>query len=490
MKEQLIIIDVQNDFENIITDEFKNSINKLCRYSKLTKKNMLFIKSHYFEIPEHKLEQPDLNIISNELDKKDIIEINDIVKINDIIKLKDSRLEGTHQGKKICIKNTYGSELIDLIKPYSNDSNTFVKHYYSGFKETNLDKYLKENNINTLVFSGLTINTCVKATILDGLKLGYNVKIIKECVIGQNNKMTIKGIGELVNYPNVSLITLSEYTNEFEIYCSGDTFILNNVFPQEIYNQDTFNNIINECDWKQMEIQGGQLSRLVDVQALIDYIYSNNKTNKLIPVYRNPSDKYIEPHKPTPTIKKMFDWLNDQIDLDGIKFNHVFLKYYKSCGDGIGKHSDKTLDLNKDSYIGNLSLGSTRKMTFKSKTTPNVINITLKTNSILFIGMETNKKWLHEVKPDLRQDSLKTPDELAYQTQRMSLTFRTACTFFNTQTNMLEGQGAPKIYIDSNDYEKLETDKDNLIKAFGQENKRADFIWNEFYSCGFYSMCT
>jgi nicotinamidase-related amidase/alkylated DNA repair dioxygenase AlkB len=458
MNELVIMIDLQNDFADIMNDKFTNSINKLCKYLKLTKKEMLFIKSHYFEV---------------QLDK---------ININSFI---IDRLEGTHQGKKICIKNTFGSELINLVKSYSNDSNTIIKHYYSGFKETNLQEYLEKNNIDTLIFCGLTINTCVKATILDGLRLGYNVKIIKECVIGINDKMTIKGLEELKLFNGIQIFNLNTYTNGFEIYCSGDTFILNDVFPSNIYNDETFANLIDECDWKQMEIQGGQLSRLVDVQAIID-----ESNEHLIPVYRNPSDKYIEPHELTPTIQKMFDWLNSQIDLDGIKFNHVFLKYYKSCSDGIGKHSDKTLDLNKFSYIGNLSLGSTRKMTFRSKITSEIINVTLKSNSILFIGMETNKKWLHEVKPDLRSNSLKTPDELAFQTQRMSLTFRTACTYFNIETNKLEGQGAPKIYIDPNDCEKIEADKDNLIKAFGQENKLADFDWIEFYSSGFYSLCT
>lgn len=469
--EMIIMIDLQNDFIEMMNDNFTNSINKLCKYVKLLKKNILFIKSYYFEL--------------------------DIDKINLNVDFNQNRLEQTHMGKKICIKNTFGSELIDIIKQYSNKSNTIIKHYYSSFKETELDQYLKKNNIDTLVFCGLTINTCVKATILDAIKLGYKIKIIKDCVTGINDKMTKKGLDELQLFYDVQLVNLDIFTNGFEIYCSGDTFIVNDIFPPDIYNYDTFNNIINECNWSKMEIQGGQLSRLVDVQALI----LENDNKKLIPVYRNPSDKYIEPHKPTYLVQKMFDWLNNQIDLDGIKFNHVFLKYYKSCADGIGKHSDKTLDLGFNSYIGNLSLGSTRKMTFRSKTTSEIVNITLKSNSILFIGMETNKKWLHEVKPDLRDNLYKTTDELAFSTQRISLTFRTACTFFNTSTNKLEGQGSPKKIIETDNtdntnntdniyIEKLKLDKQNLIKAFGQENKRADFNWNEFYSDGFYSMCT
>ena len=468
MNELVIFIDLQNDFLDIMNDEYNKSINKLCKYLKILKKNMIFIKSNYFEIPK------------NDLTNHIILD----------------RLEGTHLGKKICLKDTYGAELIDLVKPYSNKNNIIVKKYYSGFKETNLDEYLKNNNIDTLIFVGLTINTCIKATILDAIRLGYNVKIIKECVIGINKKMTIKGIEEIKQIENITMIDLDTFINGFEIYCEGDTFIINDIFPSNIYNCNTFYDLINECEWKTMKIKTGQLSRLVDVQVDLNNIDDTNKdtnkdtSNNLIPVYRNPSDNYIEPNISTPTIKKMFDWLNSQIDLDGIKFNHVFLKYYKSCFDGIGKHSDKTLDLDRKSYIGNLSIGSTRKMTFKSKINNSIVDIDLRSNSILFIGMKTNEKWLHEVKPDKRDKSLKKQDELSYQTQRMSLTFRTVCTYYNTQTKKLEGQGAPKFLIDLNDNESISLDKQNLIKAFGNENKLENFNWNEFYSNGFYSLCT
>ncbi len=90
----------------------------------------------------------------------------------------------------------------------------------------------------------------------------------------------------------------------------------------------------------------------------------------------------------------------------------------------------------------------------------------------------------------MRPTYLKKPDELLFQTQRMSLTFRTVCTYYNKNTDKLEGQCTPKIYIEPNDSENLYLDKQNLIKAFGQENKQANFNWDEFYSNGFNSMCT
>lgn len=443
MNELLLIIDVQNDFNKMISQSFENSLEKLLKYTTIINKNYIFIKSHYFET--------DPNEVYN------------------------NRLEGTHTGSKICIKNTHGSNIINSLSPYSNTNNTIIKNYYSAFKNTELHAQLQLKNINTLVFIGLTINTCIKATIHDALLLGYNVKIIEECVTSSNTKMKTKGLNEIQEMSNnIQIISLEEYTNGFEIICENDVYLINDVFPPSIYTEETFNKLVEECQWKSMKINGGTLSRDIDVQAI-------NKDN-MTPVYRNPSDEYIYPNPPTPTIEKMFNWLNNNINIQQKQFNHVFIKYYKSCADGIGKHSDKTLDLDKNSFIGNYSIGSTRKMKFTSKTTKEIVEITLKSNSILFIGMETNKKWFHEVKPDGRPIKEKTTDELSYNTQRMSLTFRTACTFMDNTSNKLFGQGAPT--TDNMD------DRIELIKAFSNENKLADFDWNEHYGYGFYSLNT
>ncbi len=134
-------------------------------------------------------------------------------------------------------------------------------------------------------------------------------------------------------------------------------------------------------------------------------------------------------------------------------------------------------------------------MKFTSKLSKEVVEIPLKSNSILFIGMKTNKKWLHEVKPDLRPEKLKLPDELAFETKRMSLTFRTACTFMDINTKKISGQGAPNINndmnkININDIELLNQDKKRLINAFSNENKLSNFDWKQYYSGGFYSLST
>lgn len=48
-KEIIIFIDLQNDFQNMMTSEFEQSIEKLLKYLYILKKNYVFIKSNYFE---------------------------------------------------------------------------------------------------------------------------------------------------------------------------------------------------------------------------------------------------------------------------------------------------------------------------------------------------------------------------------------------------------------------------------------------------------
>ncbi len=382
-----------------------------------------------------------------------------------------------------------GSELIKQLNEYSTETNTIVKHYYSGFKKTNLHDYLKSKNIDTLIFCGLTTNTCIKATILDAIKLGYKIKLIDECVISTCEKNKIKAISELTQIYKVEIIYLNEFTNDFNIYCCGDTFIINDFLPLEIYSENMLDELIRECEWKSMKINGGTLSRDIDVQA--------NIINDLIPTYRNPSDEYIVPHKPSQKIEKIFNYLNNFINLkninnDKITFNHVFIKFYKSYLDGIGRHTDKTLDLDKNSFVANLSIGSTRKMLFRSKVDNTIQEVQMKSNSVLFIGMETNKKWLHEVKPLSQEQVNQLQKKFSdfFNGKRMSLTFRTACTYYDSKLDKLIGQGSPKYNLDIENKKDIEQDRINLIKAFSEENKQYNFDWEKNYGNGFYSLHT
>ena len=88
-----------------------------------------------------------------------------------------------------CIKNTWGAEfpkelmlpsdVIIISKAFKEDEEA-----YSGFQGTNLDNVLKELGINRLFIGGLATDYCVKATVLDALKLGYQIMLLLDAIRG------------------------------------------------------------------------------------------------------------------------------------------------------------------------------------------------------------------------------------------------------------------------------------------------------------------
>lgn len=76
---------------------------------------------------------------------------------------------------------------------------------YSGFQGKDeagikLSELLRERNIKRLVVGGLATDYCVKYTVLDGLKEGFAVVVLREAIRGVNLKPddSTKAIGEMV----------------------------------------------------------------------------------------------------------------------------------------------------------------------------------------------------------------------------------------------------------------------------------------------------
>jgi len=211
--------------------------------------------------------------------------------------------------------------------------------------------------------------------------------------------------------------------------------------------------------------------------------------------------------------------------------NHVLIQHYRSGADYISDHSDKTIDVIRNSSIANVSLGAQRIMTLRLKrnkrkqrqegerqATPTTITaldknptthihqpprltqrIPLPNNSLFIMGLETNKKWLHGISPDKRPLSTLSPLEQIHQGSRISLTFRWIGTFINPVDYTIWGTGArSKKREDARKYIIImdktppspEDDDDGmkqfkkLIWAFGQENQDSEFDWDRWYGEG------
>lgn len=73
---------------------------------------------------------------------------------------------------KLLIRGTWGSQIIEKLKPEKGD--IFIeKRRYSAFFGTDLDIILKTYDIKFLIFTGVATNICVETSIRDSFNLGY-----------------------------------------------------------------------------------------------------------------------------------------------------------------------------------------------------------------------------------------------------------------------------------------------------------------------------
>jgi len=263
------------------------------------------------------------------------------------------------------------------------------------------------------------------------------------------------------------------------IYGSKDSFLLLNIFPSDIAD-NLFYKLRDEITWNEMRQKGGRVPRDISIQGTIEI----QNDDQYEPLYRHPADEQPELVSWTPTaliIKERIEELIEQ------KLNHALIQYYRNGKDFIGEHSDKTLDVLIQSNIVNYSLGAARTMILKHKTQDGLKQrFKLPHNSLFVLGWKTNREWFHSIKQDNRLDMDKDSDELAFSSQRISLTLRTVATFRNRRTGQLYGQGARCKINNEQIFDETESDEQNMLMAFSAENKQSsEFDWNHYYGKGF-----
>lgn len=264
-----------------------------------------------------------------------------------------------------------------------------------------------------------------------------------------------------------------ERCNPKDAVGSGDTYLILDALSIE---QLIFADLLGEVKWQEMRHKGGRVPRKISIQGSVVMVDGD----EIEPVYRHPADEQPELMCWTPNVFGVKEQIEELV---GQELNHALVQLYRDGRDFIGEHSDKTLDILKESSIINYSVGASRTMVLKHKETSVRQRLTLPHNSLLVMGWRTNREWMHEIRMDKRPNCEKRPDELAFDERRISLTFRTIATFRNRRTGELSGQGARSRKVEGDDEQKQQVD---LLVAFSAENKTgSQFDWNEHYGRGF-----
>ncbi len=139
----------------------------------------------------------------NNLYKRDKM-IKNISKLIDIFKKNNHKViqikiwvkdtEKTTLSKKfpsVGIAGTEEAEIIDELK--NKDYDKFIeKTNYSSFWNTDLNEYLKKNNIKELYLTGIHTGCCILFTAVDAFYRGYDVYVVEDAVSSVSDKKGIK----------------------------------------------------------------------------------------------------------------------------------------------------------------------------------------------------------------------------------------------------------------------------------------------------------
>ncbi|KAJ4295599.1 hypothetical protein N0V90_007612 [Kalmusia sp. IMI 367209] len=276
----------------------------------------------------------------------------------------------------------------------------------------------------------------------------------------------------------------------------GDSRIIHDFFPPDLHHPSDrsrplkdliFTQLYNEVRWQKMLHQDGEVPRLVCAQGEFS-------ADGSMPIYRHPADQTLPLLHFSPKVQV----IRKQAEkLVGHPLNHVLIQLYRDGTDYISEHSDKTLDIAKDSSIVNVSFGAQRTMRLRTKKADKkddsteaqreTQRVAMPHNSMFVLGLKSNEKWLHGIMADKRAWAERSEAENANGGIRISLTFRHIATYLDAKCRTIWGQGATvKDQRDACDVlNGDEEETERMVRAFSRENHSTDFDWDEWYGEGF-----
>jgi len=141
---------------------------------------------------------------ANGKDEVQLVHIQEAHRKNDA----DFRVRPVH-----AVKGTWGSDFIEELKP-EGDEYIVQKRRHSGFAYTDLDLYLREENIDTVVLTGVWTNVCVRSTASDALHHAYKVIVLSDGTQSKTQEMHESGLRDLSLFSKI--MTIDEYIDAWE----------------------------------------------------------------------------------------------------------------------------------------------------------------------------------------------------------------------------------------------------------------------------------
>lgn len=112
-----------------------------------------------------------------------------------------------------AVKGTWGSDFIPPLYPKEGEY-IVPKRRHSGFAHTDLDLFLREEGIDTVVVTGVWTNVCVRSTASDALYNAYKVITLSDGCASKTTEMHEYGLNDLSIFTKV--MDIDAYTDAWE----------------------------------------------------------------------------------------------------------------------------------------------------------------------------------------------------------------------------------------------------------------------------------
>jgi nicotinamidase-related amidase len=108
-----------------------------------------------------------------------------------------------------CVPGSRGCDIIDELRPVEGEYK-IIKNRFSGFMNTELDFILRRLNIRNIVVCGVQYPNCIRATVFDGVSLGYDVTLITDATGAESEDIAQANICDIGNI-GVTCLTTAQF---------------------------------------------------------------------------------------------------------------------------------------------------------------------------------------------------------------------------------------------------------------------------------------
>lgn len=112
-----------------------------------------------------------------------------------------------------AVRGTWGSDFIVELYPEKGEY-IVPKRRHSGFQYTDLELYLREEDIDTVVVTGVWTNVCVRSTATDALARAFRVITLSDGCASKTEEMHEYGLKDLSMFSKI--MTIDEYIDAWE----------------------------------------------------------------------------------------------------------------------------------------------------------------------------------------------------------------------------------------------------------------------------------